>query len=46
MLTIECTKKLWEKLNMPIENIDFNEINPLYSWHVTSLYSTGKMVLF
>jgi hypothetical protein len=33
MLTVQCTQKLSEKLNVPIENIDFNEINPLYSWH-------------
>ncbi len=42
MLTIQCTKILREKLNMPIENIDFNENNPLYSWHANQFVFNRK----
>jgi len=33
MLTIQCTKKLNEKLKNSIEVTADNKLNPLYSWH-------------
>ena len=33
MITIECTKALAQELRIPLNDPDFQTLDPVYAWH-------------